>query len=139
MDNSIESKRDAVFNAMMPIIRNVMPNIIAQQLIGVQPMSPPKIFRNSLYGRPIDDYKKKMTKEHYKVFLRLNDRKKYQKHEDFVKAKYPHAIWKMGNGYATIEQWCLEQYGTYNFVMLSNYRVFFENEEDRLLFILRWS
>ena len=81
-----------------------------------------------------------MTKEMYKTFLRLNDRKKTQWAEDFRKAKYHEAEPndKTVNGdWRAIHTWCEEQFGLHGYTW-TGHIWWFENERDKLMFLLRW-
>ena len=81
-----------------------------------------------------------MTKDLYKTFLRLNDRKKTQWAEDFRKAKYHEAQPndKTVNGdWRAIHTWCEEQFGLHGYTW-TGHIWWFENERDKLMFLLRW-
>ena len=81
-----------------------------------------------------------MTKEMYKTFLRLNDRKKTQWAEDFRKAKYHEAQPndKTVNGdWRYIHTWCDEKFGPHGYTWTGEIW-WFENERDKLMFLLRW-
>jgi hypothetical protein len=81
-----------------------------------------------------------MTKEMYKTFLRLNDRKQTQWADDFRKAKYHEAIPndKTVNGeWRYIHTWCEEQFGKNGYTW-TGHIWWFENERDKLMFLLRW-
>ena len=81
-----------------------------------------------------------MTKEMYKTFLRLNDRKKTQWAEDFRKAKYheaqPNDKTVAGN-WSDIHTWCDEKFGPHGYTW-TGHIWWFENERDKLMFLLRW-
>ena len=81
-----------------------------------------------------------MTKEMYKTFLRLNDRKQTQWADDFRKAKYHEAIPndKTVNGeWRYIHTWCDEKFGPHGYTWTGEIW-WFENERDKLMFLLRW-
>ena len=82
-------------------------------------------------------HRKALYKPHYKVFLRLNDRKTMQSTLDFKRAKYPYTTFWDFNKFVAATKWCNEQYGRYGYVNFVNFW-FFENKEDQLLFELRW-
>ena len=82
-------------------------------------------------------HRKALYKQHYKVFLRLNDRKTMQSTLDFKRAKYPYTTFWDFNKFVAATKWCNEQYGIYGYVNFVNFW-FFENKEDQLLFELRW-
>ena len=87
-----------------------------------------------------------MSKAHYNVFLRLNNRKKSQTEIDFKKAKYPNQSlsWTLTNQERTErKQWCDEQFGEYGYVYGTNIVydcgiIWFENENDHTVYRMRW-
>ena len=124
---------------ILSLIRRVMPSIIASQLVGVQPMTGPtgSIFamRSRLYKPP----RIKMTNMHYKVFLRLNNRKKSQTEDDFIKAKY-HKLRLRYDLLALMPdclEWCDFQFGKCGYIQDAG-TFWFENENDVTAFKLRW-
>jgi len=81
-----------------------------------------------------------MTKEMYKTFLRLNDRKQTQWAEDFRKAKYHEAIPNditVNGEWRYIHTWCDEKFGKHGYTW-TGHIWWFENERDKLMFLLRW-
>lgn len=127
-------------SVILPLIRRVMPTVIANQIIGVQPMTGHvgSIFSTNgirLYRPP----RIKMTNMHYKVFLRLNNRKKSQTADDLLKAKYPYMPFHftvLDNATDCIE-WCDQQFTKYGYI-LDKGVLWFENDNDVTLFKLRW-
>ena len=93
----IQNQQAAV---MIPIIRNVMPQVIAQQIVGVQPMTAPaasigelrKKYGTKLKKLPTRRIGYKMNKAQLENFLRLNDRRKTQSSEDLKAAGYSSVI-----------------------------------------------
>lgn len=133
----------------LPMLRRVMPNIIAQNIVGVQPMTGPtgKIWGKTTRARYIDDRPRmayvEMDLYQYKNFLRLNDRKHRQYEADFLKARYPYI--DRPNGHINtsnidVMDW-LDMTMPNRWVYFSGWapRIYFENERDKMLFILRWS
>jgi hypothetical protein len=135
---------------IMPAIRRVMPNIIANDILGVQPMTGPvgQIFGQVARYSTAKSRYATMNKAGYKQFLRLNDRKRRQYESDFVKAKYPyHDVPRdyyvrlmRADGAQSMLDW-LEAMMPHSHVLFAGFqpRIYFENENDRLMFILRWS
>jgi hypothetical protein len=131
---------------LIPRIRRVMPNIIARQIIGVTPMTGPMGGIFGLAGhlnpeRPPgwwDGHKVRMTKDVYKNFLRLNDRKKHQTRQDFIKAGYPWASIRDLDYNEAVQSWLDDSIGKYRYVVVWD-AIFFENKNDHLLYTLRWS
>jgi hypothetical protein len=117
-------------------IRRIMPNIIAGEIIGVQPMTAPSANIFSLRSKVL---RIDMNKLRYKTFLRLNDRKKRQTKADFIKAGYPFVDSIIGskpfNSKPFIHKWCQENIGENRYIWFGD-QFFFENEADKLLFIL---
>jgi hypothetical protein len=122
---------------LLSIVRKTMPNIIARDIIGVSPMRGPII--DDIFNRP----RIKMSKAQYKQFLRLNDRKGHQHENDFLKAKYPYH--DKPNSYITTSDRSIVDWLDMNmpdrYVYMSGWtpRIFFENEQLKILFLLRWS
>jgi len=123
---------------LISTIRNVIPNAIANSIIGVQPMTGPigQIFTlKSHYSMNYTSLPRiKMNKEQYKVFLRLNDRKKCQTENDFTKANYPGIYMR----YIESVDWCTEQFGANGYARYYN-KIWFENENDLMAYKLRWT
>jgi len=120
---------------ILPLIRRVMPNIIAQQIIGTQPMSDSAgtIFgmRANWGGRVV------LTKEHYRHFLRVYNRRKHH-HPDYLTGLgYPHIRISIGDVIAA-ERWCRVTFKKGSYVR-SLPDFWFANERDAMLFSLRWA
>ena len=118
---------------LLSIVRKTMPILMARNIMGVS-ISEEAIFKRA---------RVKMSKAQYKQFLRLNDRKGHQHENDFIKAKYP--CHDMPNSYITssdisIVDW-LDMKMPNRYVYMSGWppRIFFENEQLKMLFLLRWS
>jgi hypothetical protein len=110
-----------------------MPNIIAHDLIGVQPMTGPvgSIF-NSRWT--LDDLI--MQKEHFGHFLRVYNRKKYHRIGDLADLGY--TMLKVGALNAIpAKNWCKENLKPGSFVCV-NTRFCFAYPKDATLFALRW-
>lgn len=132
-------------SVLLPIIRRVMPNFIAAQIIGVQPMSGPagSIFGLSSLGKREIPF----TKGMYRKFLRLNDRKKTQTLDNLIKAKYFIVYMKYAHedtliNKHEIKSWCDQQYGPQGYAILESVwgpaTVILENSEDQTMFLLNW-
>ena len=124
----------ATAQVLLPMIRRVMPNIIASQLISVQPMTGPvgQIF-NSTWT--LDHLK--MKKVHYQHFLRVYNRKTYHKIDDIVKLGYTQVTVSVMNAIPA-KRWCTANLKPGSFVMI-NTRFVFAYDRDATLFALRWS
>lgn len=122
-------------------IRRVMPSIIAQDLIGVQPMTGPTVdIFNTRYnidrnfnwaGRVI------LHKEHFNHFLRVYNRRKHH-HPDYLTNLGYTKIRLAYSKTIAASQWCRETFkrGTY---VRSSSDFWFAYERDATLFRLRWS
>ncbi len=129
---------------VLPLIRKVMSQTIAASLVSVQPMTGPTALIFSLRASHSHIHRILMNKAKYKVFLRLNDRKKSQSLEDLNKTTYPKISIKQGIAIIGDQyiDWCNKQYGEDSFIF---YRtpyiidIWFENTNDAMLFKLRWS
>jgi hypothetical protein len=119
---------------ILPLIRRVMPNIIAHDLIGVQPMTGPSV---SIFSSKWTLDHIKMQKEHYGHFLRAYNRKKYHKISDIAALGY--TMLKIDAVDAVpAKRWCIETLKPGSFVCV-NTRFCFAYERDAMLFTLRWS
>ena len=118
--------------------------MIASQIVNVQPMTGPvgQIFSfktrydwlttlNKLHPRIT------MTKAHYRMFLRLNDRKKSQTEFDLDKANYPYVWFFKYNDQKEYEEWCNFQFGAHGYIKGFG-RFWFENARDLAAFKMRW-
>ena len=124
---------------LVNLIRRVHPQLVAHSILGVQPMN---TFSNNFLWDTFNvgkyrDLRQtlKMNKEKYKTFLRLNNRKRKVPINDFYHAKYPYVDADYNKSWAAIHEWCHEFIGEYRYVWFGE-RFFFENEHDRLMFIL---
>jgi hypothetical protein len=121
---------------LMSIYQRVMPQIIAQSIIGVSPMTGPSgdIFKlKSLYRW---EQRLSMTKAHYRTFLRVNDRPRSQTLQAFRAAGYPTVYVNYGD-IIRAAGWCREQFGDDGFLRFSDTLVF-KDEADATLFKMRW-
>jgi hypothetical protein len=118
---------------LLPIIRNVMTNIIANDIIGVQPMSATagSIFSSSNWAGRV-----RMHKEHYNHFLRVYNRRKTH-HPDYLTGlDYKKVRIGFSNAIAA-DQWCRKTFKTGTYVR-SSADFWFAYERDYTLFLLRW-
>ena len=133
---------------ILPIVRRVMPSIIATDIIGVQPMTGPtgQIFtlrnrygKGKYRGKRDDRLKIPLQPGHFKVFLRLYNRRKFTLHEDILAANYP---WVYINSYQAAQEaqdWCKERFGKCGYIFDMRFsRFYFENREDCAMFTLSW-
>lgn len=95
-------------------------------------------FMDEIINMPVSGlHRKEFTKNHYKTFLRLNDRKRMQTSRDLKNAGYPYTILTDFPKFIDCTVWCNEQYGKYGYANFMTI-FFFENKEDHLMFELRW-
>lgn len=103
---------------MLPLIKKVTPQSFASQIVGVQPMSQPMSAEKwTIIGESINDYGTirywVRTKAIYYVTSRI-----------------------VNNEY----KWCQDTFAPDTWDYNANVKAFFfEQEEDRTLFLLRWS
>lgn len=122
---------------ILPIIRRAMPSVIANSIIGVQPMTAPsaQVYTMKFRYEAIK-HKISLNKEHYKIFLRLYNRRQFTYHHDIIDAGYYMCELYFSNGCV---EWCREQFGNYGFIHDHVYgRFYFENINDQTLFKMRW-
>ena len=126
----------ATVSVLLPIIRRVMPNIIANDIIGVAPMTGPvgDIFglRNGWYGRV------KLTKEHFRHFLRVYNRRTHH-HPDYLHSLgYPHVkVSRRMFLYTDAVDWCDHTLARGSWVNSFN-NFWFANHADYVMFKLTW-
>jgi hypothetical protein len=120
---------------IISILRRVMPNIIANDILGVQNMTSPAgtIFsmRANWAGRVV------LHKEHFNHFLRVYNRRKHHHPDYLTDLGYKKERVSFSNAVAA-DQWCRKTFkcGTY---VRSSIDFWFAYERDAMLFTLRWS
>lgn len=113
------SKNFSDFREMIPLLRKQIPAMIAQKIVGVQPMS-----ANQLR------------------MLKLRNPSKYK----FSRAKWYVADFD-DKDYFEVEKWCAEQFGPHprhpdawsRWHHTYSEQIHFRDEKDYVLFCLRWS
>lgn len=105
---------------LLPIIRRVMPNIIANDILGVRDFSSDNYIDAMIYqkGSMI------MQKVHYQHFVRLPNRKKFHKFSEIVD-KYKYTKVKVSSLQAKAAMaWCEQNLKPGAFIRLQNNFVF---------------
>ena len=123
---------------ILPIIRNVMPSIIANDIIGVQPMtgalsgmqSIGRALRSGYPGRIT------LTKDHYRHFLRVYNRRNQHHPEYITQLGYSHFKIDYNNRNDAVF-WCKQTFKPGSFIISFN-DFWFAYERDAMLFTLRW-
>jgi len=124
---------------LLPLIRNVMPNIIANDIIGVQNMSASA--GNIFSLRPTYKITVRLTKDHYRHFLRVYNRRQYHT-VDYIDSLGYSSV-KMSRRddaeYNALKAkvWAITNLkpGTY---INSGGTFWFAREKDYTLFMMRW-
>lgn len=106
-----------VLGQMIPLIRKQIPAMVAQEIVGVQPMNEVRLFK-------------------------LRNPTKYK----FSRAKWYEAEFD-DKYYFEVDKWCEEQFGPHpknpdawcRWFHRDTYRIHFRDEKDYVLFCLRWS
>lgn len=101
---------------LMPLIRNVLPSLIAQQIVGVQPIS-------------LD----------YQIPYSVHPRYKFSR-------KWNIGVAHMGASALEVYAWCSENFGTHpvnpdawsRWYRYSYKKFYFRDEADYVAFLLRW-
>jgi Major capsid protein Gp23 len=122
---------------LIPLIRRVMPGIIANDIISVSPMIGPasQIFTLKVRYQLMKDRRVKVKKEIYRTFLRINNRRKTQSDNDFSKAGY----WQGSGAFIDVIGWCTEQFGAHGY--WHNHEtgtVWFATETDYTAYCMVW-
>jgi hypothetical protein len=126
----------ATVSVLLPIIRRTLPNIIANDIIGVSPMTGPTagIFglRNGWYGRVV------FTKNHFRHFLRVYNRRTHH-HPDYLHSLgYPHyKVSRRVFDFMDARDWCKDTLVPGSWVSSSN-NFWFANHADYVMFKLVW-
>lgn len=115
---------------LLPMIRGVMPGLIAEQIVGVQPMSSP--LSSDLRGTVL------FEKIHYRHFIKLYNRKKLHTMAHIHSMGYPYMRFNNIGEYFRAESWLHQTLKPGSFVDRYPY-VFFAYERDHRLCLLRWS
>ena len=136
---------------LIPLIRRVMPNLIAQDIIGVSPMTGPaaQIFklRSRYRYHNIQPLRYPVLPGVYRHFLRINNRRRTQNDDDLGAAGYasvtlptdrtPLAMQERG---AEIDAWCRENLGQDTWLRLGRSRTWwFSRDNDAVLFGMVWA
>jgi hypothetical protein len=112
-------------NFMLPVIRNILPAMIARDILGVQPMTGDT---GSIFSIE------------YKKDTRVWSKKKYK----FSRAKWYEASFI--DDYDDVRQWCIEHFGPHprkpdawsRWNHKYEYKILFRDEDDYILFVLKW-
>lgn len=135
-------------SVLLPLIRNVMPNVIAHDIAGVQPMTGPtgSLFKmRKRYQRIFDSITPKrhgyrMSKEQLRNFLRVNNRRKTHTIEEMRAYGYPsieitNLLWKQAIDW---ENW-LDENMPNQYFYAGETDLFFSEEQYKIMYLLRWS
>lgn len=109
---------------IMPVIRNIMPNIIAQEIVGVQPMTSRPMTVGEMDHACSTWYWVQPGSSPNQVFEFEKSRQYYHDIETWIEDQCgPQGSWHDPD----CRWWA------------SNRKYIFKNEEDRTMFVLRWS
>jgi hypothetical protein len=128
---------DQINQALLAMIGRMTAQSIANSIIGVSPMTGPTSQIFNMRMRYADEHRIKMLKEHYRVFLRINDRPKTQILRVFTAAGYPTVHMRSMTDVIKAGIWCRDQYGPYGY-QKSGAIFIFKDEADATLFRMRW-
>ena len=126
----------ATVSVLLPFIRRVMPNIIANDILGVSPMTVPTAglfgLKNGWYGRV------KFTKNHFRHFLRVYNRRTHH-HPDYLHSLgYPHhKVSRRIFNYMDARYWCEDTLAPGSWLNSFN-DFWFANHDDYVMFKLVW-
>lgn len=154
-----------ISQAAIDMLRDAMPLMIAQNIIGVSPMVPPNNpaihqYMTQTFGGPsmrtpgrgtkikklpkaesLDEKLYDITNNHYRNFLRLNNRRKTQNAREFLKAGYPEVKLNL-RVVESIPEWLVwmdTNIGQYNYFYAGALRCFLVNNNLKTLYLLRWN
>lgn len=128
---------------IIPILRRVMPNLIAQDIIGVSPMTGPaaSVFKLRAKYR-YRSLRYPVEPDVYRHFLRINNRRRTQNDEDLRAAGYASVTLPIGVDYfpTRIDAWCDANLGRHTWLRLGQPRTWwFSRDHDAVLFRMVWS
>ena len=124
---------------LLPLIRHVMPNIIANDIIGVSPMRGPTNQIHTLrtrFGWHIPSLtRSRVDPQIYNSFLRINNRRSTQCDRDFENAGYWCATYALNE----VIDWCEQQFGQPGFWFNTcSGTVWFASQEDFMTYRMVW-
>ena len=117
---------------IIPLIRKVVPNLIAQEIVGVQPMS---IDTNSIFDIYSKDQKDQMT---------IGYSPEYNQ-PYWAEPTLGGPFSRRHKKYQEIHDWAIKTFGDSNDKWnnprwsASNRKYWFKYEKDRTLFVMKWS
>jgi hypothetical protein len=126
---------------LLPIIRRVMATQLANDIIGVQPMTGPAggIFSLKPTYYPITV---KLTKDHYRYFLRVYNRRQYHTVDYIDSLGYPVVkLTRRDDGVfdaMNARVWAIQNLKSGSYIS-SGAKFWFAREKDHTLFLLRWT
>lgn len=125
-----------VVKVLLPIIRRVMPSIIAQHLVGVQPMTAPTGSIYTLKTRyDSSDSTILLTREHFKHFLRIYNRRKSHSLNSILDLGYP--SYKIPyDQWSDVVVWCRKNLEEGAFIVTPSSEIIFANHSDYLEFLI---
>lgn len=131
-------KKDIPLKDMIGHLRKVLPGQIAKDILSVQPMTGrggKSIFASLYHNKPGVH----PPKEVFNHFLRVNNRKNLYRANDFLDAGYPYVDDKITKTDSSSMKydWMRENM-RYRYICINHY-IFFANEQDKVLYLLRWS
>jgi hypothetical protein len=123
---------------LLPRIRNLDPNVIASQLIGVQNMSGP--VGNIFTLTPTYNYSKvKLSKVHYRHFLRIYNRRTFHDVSYITTCGYPTIKVSRRHDKASIAAaWCEKHLKSGSFIYHSG-QFWFAYDRDFTIFLIKWA
>ena len=122
-------------NVLLPLIRRVMPTIIANSIIGVSPMTGPpvSVFDMIGFSSPVE-----MTKVHYSHFLRVYNRRTQHRPEYITGLGYQKIrITRRADLHLDADQWCRDNPKAGSYVRKFG-EFWFAYNDDAVLFKMTW-
>ena len=122
-------------NVLLPLIRRVMPTIIANSIIGVSPMTGPpvSVFDMIGFSSPVE-----MTKVHYSHFLRVYNRRTQHRPEYITGLGYQKIrITRRADLHLDADQWCRDNLKAGSYVRKFG-EFWFAYNDDAVLYKMTW-
>lgn len=126
-------------HGLLSLVRRVMPTIIANDIIGVSPMIGPASSIFLLRERYKNIYDMlKFTKDHYKHFLRVYNRRTYHSSDYLTGLGYAHVKVSRRDGInIDAEHWCIDNLKLGSYIRNKG-DFWFAYNEDAVLFKMSW-
>lgn len=128
-----------IASVLLPIIRRVMPTLIANDIIGVAPMTGPVSNIFDIHSAWANRSQVMMTKVHYGHFLRVHNRRQYHLADYITDLGYQKMrVSRRADLHLDAAQWCKDNLKAGSYVRRFG-DFWFAYNSDYTMFKLRWA